>query len=358
VYDVDPQAPGIILAKKHKIYCSQNTSFPELFSDPEIDVIFEVTGVDQIYRQLREMKRPHTTVIGAASSKIIFHLLDTQYRLNQNLEGYKKNLEKRIVERTEELETANQSLQKKILEYEQLNEKLQQINDEKTKYLLQATHQLKAPFAAIQSYVDIIMDGYTGVITDQTKDIMGKIKQRCKLLASSIKEMLELANLKSFVAENQQKDNIDLNVVLKSVVDTSQVTAQRNKITIEFTPYPKRAIINCITDQIKILFSILLENAIHYSHPGSKVEVFYNELGPKQLQVCVRDYGIGIAQDVVAKIFNEYFRANNAVAKHENGSGLGLAIAKEVAVIHKYSLDVQSQLDQGTTFMLNLTLAD
>jgi len=56
----------------------------------------------------------------------------------------------------------------KILDHQRLNEKLQRINDEKTRYLLQATHQLKAPFAAIQSYTDIMLGGFTGPLPDKS----------------------------------------------------------------------------------------------------------------------------------------------------------------------------------------------
>ena len=164
----------------------------QIITDKEVNLIFEATGDPQVFKNLSEKKSPKISLIGADGSKIIYQFLDAYNEINRNLNEYKTNLEKKIIERTEELEKANVKLGKEMLEYEKINQKLQDMNNEKTKYLLYATHQLKAPFAAIQSYVDIILEGYSGQISQRTQDIIIKIKERCELLSNVIKEMLEL----------------------------------------------------------------------------------------------------------------------------------------------------------------------
>ena len=149
-----------------------------MLGDLNADLIFEVTNDARVFEKLRQDPRLSEKLISAAGTKIIFDLLDAQDSIQRKLEEYKNGLEGKIIERTEELEKSNLLLQEEMQHQEQLNQKLQQINNEKTKYLLQATHQLKAPFAAIQSYVDIILDGYTGGINEQTAAIMQKIKIR------------------------------------------------------------------------------------------------------------------------------------------------------------------------------------
>jgi predicted dinucleotide-utilizing enzyme len=120
VYDINKDAHGIKLAAKHRI--KYNVSLKTLCSDPELNLIIEVTGKQSVYEDIMSMKQENTTVIGAKSTEIIFHFLDYQSRFN-------KKLEKEVKNRTRQLEISNEELQK--------------INDEKTKYLMHATHQLK-----------------------------------------------------------------------------------------------------------------------------------------------------------------------------------------------------------------------
>src|SRR3989339_372564 len=181
VCDVNPSAPGIILARQHGIQC--HTQMTAICQDKEIDLIFEVTGRKEIFARILAQKQENTRVIGSEDARIIFHLLDLQQEVSDRLEDYNLILERRVLERTMELEKANTELERKIIEYEKLNEKLLQINNEKTKYLMHATHQLKAPFAAIQSYADLILDGYTGEIPKTTLAIVEKINKRCILLS-------------------------------------------------------------------------------------------------------------------------------------------------------------------------------
>ena len=350
VNDINPDAPGIALAKLHDIQCSLDPEFPEIAADPDLDLIFEVTGDSAVLKKLNQIKGQDTILIGASGTKVIFHLLEAKDRLTQKLEEYKQDLELRIVERTEELEWANHQLEGKVREYERLNEKLEQLTQDKTKYLLQATHQLKAPFAAIQSYADIIIDGYTGAIPAKTMDIMKKIRARCEMLSTSIREMLDLANLKSLGRESLRTVPVSLNEVAGEVVNEAVVLAEQKNIALKFTPLDNNPEIRCSREQIKILFAVLVENAVNYSQEATSIEVAISREEPGWLKVAVADHGIGIAEPNLERIFTEYFRSNEAVKQHANGTGLGLAIAKRIVDIHNFNLQVSSRLGEGTTF--------
>lgn len=351
ICDIDENAPGIKIALGHGITCWTKTCYPNLLSDSEIDLIFEITGKVSVFEKLDAIKNPHATLIGSSGAKIIFHLLDDQEIARKKLVEYKEKLEDKIVERTEELERANIDLNSKIEAYKILYEKLQTINNEKTRYLLQATHQLKAPFAAIQSYTDIILDGYVGDISDRTRGILNKVKVRCDLLAGSIKEMLSLANLKSTVKENLKLNTESLADILEKVISKNGAMLNRRKMELVLDSGVEDDTILCNRDQIEIMFSVLIENAINYSHDSSTIEVVITGEGPG-LTVEVRDVGIGIAPESIPKIFDEYYRSNEAARQHINGNGLGLAIVREIANIHNINIEVKSVLGKGTTFVL------
>jgi signal transduction histidine kinase len=345
VCDREPDAPGMKLARQRGIPC--HTDLADVCRDPEVDLIFEATGLKTVYERILAAKQPHARVIGSEDAKIIFHLLDLQ-------QAVADELERRVQERTRELAGANTELKQKVIDIERLNERLQRINNEKTRYLMHATHQLKAPFAAIQSYTDLILDGYGGAIEHQTRNIVRKIKQRCVLLSDSIKEMLELANLKSAVRENIKMEKTPLNGIVASVVKHLADLAASRRIRLAVVPFPETCVVGN-HNQLLILLSTLIENAIHYSPDDSVVRIAVAaQPGSRKVRVSVQDRGIGIKQEHLGRIFEEYFRANEAVAAHGQGTGLGLSIAWEIAAIHSTTIEVESVPGLGSTFAFRL----
>ena len=354
VCDLNSLAPGIVLAGEHGIQC--HTDLAAICRDPAVDLIFEVTGRKEIFAQILAHKPEKTRLIGSDDARIIFHLLDLQQGVSERLEECNLALEHRVLERTLELEKANTQLEKKIVEYEKLNEKLQQINNEKTKYLMHATHQLKAPFAAIQSYADLILEGYTGRIPKTTLDIVKKIRERCLLLSDSIKDMLELANLKSLVMENIQMDACPLAGIIASAVSHLADLAASRQIKISLPAAGEDFMVKCNRNQILILLSNLLENAIYYSPGGSSVAIEVKAEPASFARISVVDHGMGIEEKYQGRIFDEYFRANQAVVVNERGTGLGLAIAAEIARIHNTKIEIESTLGKGSAFSFYLKI--
>lgn len=355
VCDVDSHAPGILLAKKNNIRYGTGGQSSKVLHDLKTDLIFEVTGNARVFEKLSHDKSINEKLISAAGTKIMFDLLDAQDSIQQKIEECKKGLEEKIIERTKALEKSNLLLQEEMRHQEQLNQKLQQINNEKTKYLLQATHQLKAPFAAIQSYVDIILNGYTGGINQHTATIMQKIKTRCDMLSTSIKEMLELANLKSYIDHEQSNHaKCQLESIILEVIGSYQVLAKEKNIQLSTSFHCQCPDIFCHTEQIKILLSVLIDNAIKYTPGGKCIEV-ETALINNKVVLKVKDQGIGIKSDYFNKVFQEYFRSNRATEFNPNGTGLGLAIAKEIVNLHDFKIAIESTVDQGSTFSVTMT---
>jgi len=357
ICDIDPDAQGFSLAKKNNIQCVTDTGLKALLEDPEVDLIFEITGKDKVFEYLQKNKLPGCNVMGSAAARVMFHMIDTQQKITTELKAYKIKLAERVIERTDELEIVNNELQQQLYSFQELNEKLQDINDEKTKYLVNATHQLKAPFAAIQSYVDILLAGYADDLSDKVIGIVGKIKTRCVLLSQSIKEMLELANLNSCVEENIKMVDTCLNELISEVIDlVDGITVSRN-IKFTFTRCTGNCMIRCNPDQIKTLIQVLIENALNYSDDNSEVEISLQEGLSSRVTMTVTDHGIGIASKNLKLIFKEYFRSNEAVKKSRNGTGLGLSIAKKIAQIHRTDILVDSTPGEGTSFKVAFSLS-
>jgi len=352
ISDIKTDAPALILAKRNDIEVIMGKNVGKILNDNEIDMIFEVTGSDEVFHYLQKNKHPDCNIMNHSMSKVIFFLLNSQQDVAKELRQYKLKLAERVIERTDELEKANYQLKEQIDLQQKLNEKLQQINNEKTKYLLNATHQLKAPFAAIQSYVDILIEGYADHISEKVLSVLEKIKVRCILLTGLIRKMLELANLNSAVEENISVQKENLADLIKKVIDDQASILEKHKLSIDFTHGGQEENINCNRELIETMIGILIENAINYSFDNGTIEITVEEDIKNRLIFSINDHGIGIEEKNFSRIFNEYFRSYNAAEKYKNGTGLGLPIAKRIAEFHQTEILVDSIPGKGATFIV------
>jgi signal transduction histidine kinase len=101
---------------------------------------------------------------------------------------------------------------------------------------------------------------------------------------------------------------------------------------------------------------ILVDNAVKYSHPGGTVHIGLTVAG-QQVRLAVTDHGIGFPPDVHKRIFDRFYRTDEARAHNKKGTGLGLAICAWIAETHKGHIDVQSEVGKGSTFTVVLPLA-
>ncbi|MBM3707573.1 MAG: hypothetical protein FJW69_04400, partial [Actinobacteria bacterium] len=119
ICDINSNAIGVLYALSHKI--SYVKDYNKIVKDKEINLIFEATGAPGIFKDLSDKKSPNISLIGGDGTKIIYNLFDSYNEINRNLNEYKINLEKKIIERTEELEKANIRLEKEMIEYEKIS---------------------------------------------------------------------------------------------------------------------------------------------------------------------------------------------------------------------------------------------
>lgn len=232
--------------------------------------------------------------------------------------------------------------------------RLEAIDQAKTEFIRMVTHELRAPIAAIQSYLKLILEGF--VPPEKQREVIEKAEARARQQLALIADLLELGQLKEAKARYQE--------VLVSVDDVLQEVAgqfdgqaaQKNlqlKVNIAHNLPPVRA----VPDQIKSVWTNLISNAIKYTPDGGTVEVsLYCDDG--QVIGQVRDTGIGIPDEAKERLFTEFFRAKNAKAFNREGTGLGLAIIKRIIENAGGHIWVESEVGKGSTFTFVLPVAE
>ncbi|MDP6381342.1 MAG: ATP-binding protein, partial [Phycisphaerae bacterium] len=144
---------------------------------------------------------------------------------------------------------------------------------------------------------------------------------------------------------------IDLADILRWCIGQAQSTADDRSVAIDTQLHG--ATVVGIEDQLKMLFANVLSNAIVYSHEGGNVRVHCEAGNGNGPTVIFEDNGIGIAEKKVPRIFDEYYRTDEAARHNKESTGLGLTIVHHVASTHKIRVRVESVLGKGTKFTLN-----
>jgi len=239
-----------------------------------------------------------------------------------------------------------------------VNKQLIKIDKEKQIYTLRATHELKAPFAAIQSYVQVILGGYLGKVNNEVMEILDKINTRCESLSTMIKNIIQLSDLRtSIFVKSDFRYSESLIPFIKKCILAFEAEAKGKGIKIKLETKMKDDFdMKASFGLLNTLFNNLISNALQYSPEKSEIKVKVEELDQKQISVSVKDNGIGILPENLDKIFNEHFRCKNAVEYSQNGNGMGLAIVKEIVRLHAGYIDVKSTIGEGTEFIVVLPI--
>ncbi len=245
------------------------------------------------------------------------------------------------------------SLKLRERQLEEAYELLVKLSREKTQATLRATHELKAPFAAIKSYVYTLRDGYCGPLPEKAGKVVSRIGDRCDQLTEKITDIIHLGNLKTLVVTEMNLVPVELSKLLFQEIEEGALLGELRGTVVENQIEGERSVhILGSAPHLHTMFKNLIQNAVRYSRDQGRVVVSMKRKA-KRVSVRVRDQGIGIPQENLERIFDEHFRSNNAVAHHPNGTGLGLPLVKEIVRLHDAVIHVKSELGAGTHFTVS-----
>lgn len=222
---------------------------------------------------------------------------------------------------------------------------IRQMMESQNRFTADASHELRTPLTAIKSEIEVNL-----------RDQNLSLENAKKLLQSNLEEVEKLENLSSSLlklANYENNKNLTVeNVVLEDVIVESylRVEKQAKEKNITFENDLKNIKINGNKDSLIQLFKILLDNAIKYSKPNSKIFILMDKVKNDAI-IKVRDQGMGIKEEDLKHIFDRFYRTDLSRSKNKNnGYGLGLSIAMQIVKLHKGKIIVKSQVGQGSEF--------
>ena len=241
-----------------------------------------------------------------------------------------------------------------ILVLEDITEKMH-LEKVRSDFVANASHELKTPISAIRGLAETIIDD-SKMPEDVFSRFITRIKSQAIHLDSIVQDLLHLSKFDSSDPEKNAR-RLDLAELARRVyVDKSYEAGDAGlKFDLKIESEPLE--IDGDEEALNQLIANLLDNAIKYNRDGGKVEMKLCKRGLIGL-VQVKDTGIGISSDEKERIFERFYRVDKARAKIAGGTGLGLAIVKHIAQAHKGSVTVDSQLEKGSIFSVNIPLAE
>ena len=217
-----------------------------------------------------------------------------------------------------------------------------------------AVHKLKTPLSSIKLSLEMLLEGDFGELSPEQKKIIERIRQRNSISIDLVNKLINLA--KVYGEETYKLSDVDFEGLIQSVVDCEREEIQKKGIKLKVES-PKKKLPKLKIDEEKFFWAIqnILDNAVKYSNVGGEV-VFSYQIQGKNLELKIKDNGIGIRDSEKRSLFHQFFRGQDAMEADSTGSGLGLFISKRVIEWHKGKISFESKEGKGTTFFITLPL--
>ncbi len=221
----------------------------------------------------------------------------------------------------------------------------------RTRFLAEAAHELRTPLTNIRLYVETaLVEGENDpAIRAKSLNVINEESGRLERIVSDILSVSEI-EAGSF---KLRRDDVRVDALLEQIKTDYEPQAKEKQITLKLDLPPKLPVLQGDRDKIALALHNLVGNALKYTPEGGCVTV-NAAVDKDKLTVDVNDTGIGISEADAERIFEKFYRAENARVANITGSGMGLAIAREVIRLHGGDIVVHSELNKGSNFTLTL----
>ncbi len=222
----------------------------------------------------------------------------------------------------------------------------------KRNFVTLVSHQLRSPLASVRQSLVVIMEGFAGEVAGKQKKMIENAGRHIDFLLKLIDDWLNMSRIEAGDL-TKKFEPVDLVLVLSETLKLLIPLADAKKVTLEFNLNDNFPMVRGDKESLKHAFANLITNGINYNREGGTVTVSKREEG-NDLVVDICDTGIGISEDDLHFIFEDFFRVKSKETRDINGSGLGLPIVKKIIEAHNGSIKVASKVGEGTTFRITL----
>ena len=258
-----------------------------------------------------------------------------------------------VVTNLEELKSMQYKLEEHTAQLERVNEELREMDRAKDTLLSNVSHELRTPLATIEGYVEMFQAGTLGSVEGPQVGALNVMKRNLDRLSVLIHEMIEFSRMeiRGIVL---YETVFSLDKLVEESVLSAHPTANLKDIKINTESESDQLLIWGDRSKLSQVLGIVLSNAIKFSHEDSNIDVNMRATSDQDVEISIKDHGIGIATKNLERIFQKFFQVDSSMTRHFEGTGIGLSIAANIIQSHGGRIEVQSELSAGTTFRIHL----
>ena len=234
--------------------------------------------------------------------------------------------------------------------FNQMARQLAKQDETRQKFISDISHEFQTPLTSIQGFANILKE--EDLPKEQRVKYANIILYNSKRLSSLAKNMLQLTLLDREEIE-LELTNYSLVEQMNRVISTQENQAMEKNIEIVFEMPKKEIFIEGDEQRLEQVWTNIISNAIKYTNEGGLITITMKK-NSKDIEISIEDTGIGMSKEVVSHIFERFYRKDKA--RNVEGNGLGLAIVKSIVDLHHGKIDILSQVDVGTNFIVRLPI--
>ena len=299
-------------------------------------------------------------VLSQSFDKMAFQLEKSR----SDLEDLNRNLEFRVLEKTENLTRAyerlqfsNQNLAIANRDLEEANRKLKEIDQVKSDFISIVSHELRTPLTSIKAFTELIIMKPLMPGEKRTK-LLNIINNESDRLARLINDILDLTKIEAGKLV-WHITRLSLEEVIQTSVSSIQSLADNKSIMLTTSVRNPLPLLFGDKDRLVQVITNILSNSIKFTPPGGsiKINTRYETAPRPQIVVAVSDSGVGIPEGDLEKIFEKFRRSGDILTNTTEGTGLGLTITRQIVEYHGGAIWAESRPNEGSTFTFTLPLS-
>lgn len=254
----------------------------------------------------------------------------------------------------EELTKVNNELTNLQREMARKNAELEKLNQQKSRFLGMAAHDLRTPLGIILSYADFLETEASAVLNEEHREFISTIKQTSEFMLNMVTDLLDVTAIESGQLVLNRRPT-HLSDLVQRNVQMNGVLAVRKDISVHFEPGTSPCVVELDSGKIDQVLNNLISNALKFSHPGTVVDITM-EPGDREVVVTVNDQGQGIPEADLPKLFKPFGRTSVNTTAGEQSTGLGLSIVRRIIEGHGGRIWVESKVGKGSAFHFTLPM--
>ena len=260
-------------------------------------------------------------------------------QLRSALQAANRTLERRVQERTSELQGAL--------------ERLSELSQMKANFVANISHELRTPLTHIKGYLELMVTDSLGPLTDEQRHAL-QVSQKASDRLENLLEDLIMFSLASRGEMSVKQESVDIRRMANLATKNASPKAEERGVDLRIMAKEHLPLVQGDPEKIMWVLNQLIDNAVKFTPSGGSVAVSLKEESTNLIMVSVADTGIGIPAQRLDEIFEPFHQLDDSSTRRAGGTGLGLSLVRQIVEAHGSLLDVASIEGKGTTFKFPL----